>query len=42
MFTIKDTIVTPSAKHNQELSKLFSKEFERSVYWNECKKKVRI
>ena len=28
-----------SAKVNQKLSKLFSKEFERSVYWNEYKTK---
>ena len=28
-----------SAKVNQKLSKLFSKEFERSVYWNEHKTK---
>ena len=28
-----------SAKNNQKLSKLFSKGFERSVYWNEYKTK---
>ena len=28
-----------SAKDNQKLSKLLSKEFERSVYWNKYKKK---
>ena len=44
IFTIKDTksyvpVVTLSAKDNQELPKLFSKEFERSVYWNEYKTK---
>ena len=43
-FTIKNTklyvpAVTLSAKVNQKLSKLFSKEFERSVYWNEYKTK---
>ena len=37
--TIKDTklyvpVVTLAAKDNQKLSKLLSKEFERSVYWN--------
>ena len=42
IFTIKDTklffpVVTLSAKDNQKLSKLLSKEFERSVYWNEYK-----
>ena len=40
IFTIKDTklyvpIVTLSARNNQKLSKLLSKGFERSVYWNE-------
>ena len=40
IFTIKDTkqyvpVVTLSAKNNQKLSKLLSKGFERSVYWNE-------
>ena len=44
IFTIKDTkfyvpVVTLSARDNQKLSKLFSKDFERSVYWNECKTK---
>ena len=39
-FLIKDTklhvsAVTLSVKDNQILSKFFSKEFERSVYWNE-------
>ena len=38
-FTIKDIkfyvpVVTLSAKDNQELSKLLSKGFEGSVYWN--------
>ena len=41
-FTIKDTklyipIVTLSARNNQKLSKLLSKGFKRSVYWNEHK-----
>ena len=40
LFTIKDTklcvtVVTLTAKGNQKLSKLLSKGFERSVYWNE-------
>ena len=44
IFTIKDTklyvpVVTSSAKDNQKLSKLLSKGFERSVYWNEYKTK---
>ena len=43
-FSIKDTKlylpgVLLSAKDNQKLSKLRSKEFERSVYWNEYKTK---
>ena len=47
VFTIKDTklyvpAVTLSGKDNKKLSKLLSKEFERSVYWNEYKQKVRI
>ena len=33
-------VVTLSAKDNQKLSKLFSKELERSVYWNEYKTKI--
>ena len=42
VFTIKDTklyapVVTLSAKVNQKLSKLLSKGFEWSVYWNEHK-----
>ena len=45
--TIKDTkiyvsVVTLSARDNQKLSKLLSKEFERSAYWDEYKTKVRI
>ena len=32
-------VVTLSAKDNQKLSKLLSKIFERSVYWNEYKAK---
>ena len=44
IFTIKDTklyvpVVTLSAKDNQKLSKLLSKEFERSVYWSEYETK---
>ena len=44
IFTIKDTKLyvpelTLSARDNQELSKLLSKVFERSVYWNEYKTK---
>ena len=44
IFTIKDTklyvpVVTLSARDNQKLSKLFSKGFGRSVYWNEYKTK---
>ena len=44
IFTIKDTklyvpVVTLSARDNQKLSKLLSKGFERSVYWNEYKTK---
>ena len=35
-------VVTLSAKYNQKLSKLLSKGFERSMYWNEYKKKLRI
>ena len=43
-FTIKDTklyvpAVTLSAKNTQKLSKLLSKGFGRSVYWNEYKTK---
>ena len=44
IFTIKETklyvpTVTLSARDNQKLSKLLSKAFERSVYWNEYKTK---
>ena len=44
IFTIKDTKlyvrgVTLSARDNQKLSKLLSKGFERSVYWNKYKTK---
>ena len=44
IFTIKDRklyvpVVTLSAKDNNKLSKLLSKGFERSVYWNEYKTK---
>ena len=43
-YTIKDTklnihVVTLSARDNQKLSKLLSKGFEISVYWNEYKTK---
>ena len=43
-FTFKDTklyvpVVTFSVKDNQKLSKLLSKGFGRSVYWNEYKTK---
>ena len=44
IFTIKDTklhvpVVTLSARQNKKLSKLLSKRFERSNYWNEYKTK---
>ena len=44
ILTIKDTklyvsVLTLSARCNQKLSKLLSKGFERSVYWNEYKTK---
>ena len=44
IFTIKDTnlyvlVVTLSARDNKKLTKLLSKGFERSVYWNEYKTK---
>ena len=44
IFTVKDgklclPVVTLSARNNQKLSKLFSKGFERWVYWNEYKTK---
>ena len=44
IFTIKDTkwyvpVVTLSARENQKLSRLLSKGFERSVYWNKYKAK---
>ena len=44
IFTIKDIklyvpLVNLSARDNQKLSKLISKGFERSVYWNEYKTK---
>ena len=47
IFTIKDTklyvpVVTLLARDKQKLSKILSKGFERSVYWNEYKLKVRI
>ena len=41
IFTIKNTkLVTLSARGNRKLSKLLSKGFERSVYWNEYKRKT--
>ena len=44
IFTMEDTklyvpVVTFSTRGNQKLSKLLTKEFERSVFWNECKTK---
>ena len=44
IFTTKDTklyvsVITLSARDNQKLSKILSKGFEKSVYWNECKAK---
>ena len=44
IFTVKDTklyvpVVTLSAREYQKLSKLLSKGFERSVYWNKYKTK---
>ena len=47
IFTIKDKkllvpILTLSAKVNYKLSKLTRKVFERSVYWNRFKTKLRI
>ena len=44
IFTIKDTtlyipVATFSARNNKKLSKLLSKRFERSLYWNEYKTK---
>ena len=44
IFSLKDTklyvpVVTISARDNQNLSELLSKEFEKSVYWNEDKMK---
>ena len=44
IFVIKDTklyapVITLAAKDNQNLSKLLSKEFERSILWNEYKTK---
>ena len=43
IFAIKDTklyvfVSTLSARDIQKLSKLLSKEFERSIYWNKYKK----
>ena len=42
ILTIKDTklyvpVVTLSGRNNQKLSKLLSKGFKRSVYWNDYK-----
>ena len=44
IFTIKDTklyvpVATLSARNNRTLSKLLSRRFQRSVYWNEYKTK---
>ena len=44
LFAIKDTnshvpVVPLTARYNRKLSKLCSKRFERSVYWNEYKTK---
>ena len=44
IFTMKDAklyvpVVILSARDNQKLSKLLSKGFQRSVYWNEYKTK---
>ena len=45
IFTIKDTklyippVVTLSVRDNKKFSKLFSKGFKRSVYWNKHKAK---
>ena len=46
IFTIKDTklyvqlyVVTLSSRDNKKLSTIFSKVFERLVYWNEYKTK---
>ena len=45
ILTIKDKlyvpVVTLSVRDNQKLSKLFSKEFEISIYRNECNTKKR-
>ena len=47
IFTIKDTklyvpVATLSVRDHQNLSKVICKGFEKSVYWNEYKTKVRI
>ena len=47
IFTIKDTklyfpVATLSSRDNQNLSKFLSKGFERSVYWNEKKVRIKI
>ena len=44
IFTIKETklfvlVITLSARGNQKLSKILSKRFERSLYWNENRTK---
>ena len=46
LFTIKDTklyvpAVSLSMKNNKKLSKLLSKGFEKSLYWNEYKTKTK-
>ena len=47
IFTIKDTklydpVVTLSARDNKKSSKLYSKRFERPVFWDEYKTKKEI
>ena len=47
IFTIKGTklyvpVITLLARDNQKLSKLHSKGFERSIYWNEYKNIIKI
>ena len=44
IFTIKDIelyvpVLTLSSRDNQKLTKLLSKGFEKSIYWNEYKAK---
>ena len=47
IFTIKETklyvpVETLSAKDNQKLLKVLSKEFEKSAYWNQYKQNLTI